>query len=138
MTSAASAEEKEKIFVEQDGVIYYHGNHNFPVWSLGNRVGAVADLSSAYISDDNGKWKLICFSSFPIVVRKNGNINEAVPLEDEWRECRFWQKIRTGEFFFFRDGRVGNKVEGKAFARELSVYKMLLESAENNMALANG
>ena len=138
MPAGTEVQAEEIIFVEQDGVVYYHGNRNYPVWSMGKRVGAVADLSSAYILDDNGKWKLIGFLSFPIVVRQSGSINTAVPLEEEWRECCFWQKVKTGEFFFFRDGIVGNKVEGKAFARELSVYKLLSESAEYNMAAANG
>ena len=133
MTSSSFAE--EKLFVEIDGVAYYHGDSNYLVWSMGNRVGAVADLSSAYIVEDNEKWRLIGFLSFPLVLRGQGEINEAIPLEEEWRECLFWQKLKTGEFFFYRDGRAGNKVEGKAFARELTAYQMLLEAAEANMAL---
>lgn len=135
LTPLASAE--ENLFVEQDGMIYYHGDTNYPIWSMGNRVGAVADLSSAYIADDNGKWRLIGFLSFPVVLRKNASLDDAIPLEDELRECWFWQKSKTGDIFFYKDGRAGNKVEGKAFERELSVYYLLLEAAESNMALAN-
>lgn len=126
-----------KIFEEHDGIMYYCGDLNYPLWSMGNRVAAVADLSSAYIADENEKWRLIGFLSFPLVLDKN-NINGAVALEDEIRECWFWQKNKTGDFFFYRDGRAGNKVEGIAFERELSVYQMLLESAELHAAGLNG
>lgn len=125
---------EEKTFEERDGIAYYHGDPNFPVWSMGNRVGAVADLSSAYISDTNEKWRLIGFLSFPVVLRERAGLNAAIPLEDELRECWFWQKVKTGDFFFNRNGIPGNKVEGEAFWRELSVYQMILEAAEINMA----
>ena len=133
MTSTTFAE--EQLFTEMDGVTYYHGDPNYPVWSMGNRVGAVADLSSAYIVEENEKWRLIAFLSFPLVFHGSGEINAAIPLEEEWRECWFWQKLRTGEFFFNRDGRASNKVEGKSFMREWTAYRMLLEAAEKNMAL---
>ncbi|MBO4853082.1 MAG: hypothetical protein J5477_05590 [Schwartzia sp.] len=135
--NAPSAPEEiieEKIFEERDGIAYYHGDPNFPVWSMGNRVGAVADLSSAYISDTNEKWRLIGFLSFPVVLREKAGLRAAIPLEEELRECWFWQKVKTGDFFFNRDGIPGNKVEGEAFWRELSAYQMLLEAAEINMA----
>lgn len=125
---------EEKTFEERDGIAYYRGDPNFPVWSMGNRVGAVADLSSAYISDTNEKWRLIGFLSFPVVLRERAGLRAAIPLEDELRECWFWQKVKTGDFFFNRNGIPGNKVEGEAFWRELSVYQMLLEAAEINMA----
>ena len=131
MTLTAFAEESE--FIEIDGVAYYHGDPNYPVWSMGKRVGAVADLSSAYIVEEDEKWRLLGFLSFPVVMREKGGIKEAIPLEEEWRECWFWQKLKTGEFFFYRDGRAGNKVEGNAFAYELTVYQMLLDAAEENM-----
>ena len=131
MTSTAFAE--ENVFIEIDDVAYYHGDPNYPVWSRGKRVGAVADLSSAYIVEEDEKWRLLGFLSFPVVLREQGGIKEAIPLEEEWRECWFWQKIKTGEFFFYRDGRAGNKVEGKAFECELRVYQMLLDAAETNM-----
>ena len=134
MTSTSFAE--ENVFEEKDGMAYYHGDPNYPVWSMGNRVGAVADLSSAYIVEENEKWRLIGFMSFPIVLHEPGGMDAAIPLEDEWRECWFWQKIKTEEFFFNRDGHAGNKVEGKAFERELNAYRMLLDAAEANMALA--
>ena len=126
---------EETVFVENDGILYYHGDPNFPVWSMGNRVGAVADLSSAYISETNEKWRLVGFLSFPVVFRARGGLATAIPLEEEIRECWFWQKVKTGDFFFNRDGIPGNKVEGEAFWRELSAYQMLLEAAEANMAL---
>ncbi len=125
-------------FQEQDGIIYYAGDLNYPVWSMGNRVAAVADLSSAYIADENEKWRLIGFLSFPVVLNKTSNFEGAAVLEEDLRECFFWQKMRTGDVFFDRDGHPGNKVEGQAFSRELSVYHMLLEAAELNMMLANG
>ena len=125
---------EEKIFEERDGIAYFHGDPNFPVWSMGNRVGAVADLSSAYIADTNEKWRLIGFLSFPVVLRERAGLRAAIPLEEELRECWFWQKVKTGDFFFNRDGIPGNKVEGEAFWRELSAYQMLLEAAEINMA----
>ncbi len=125
-------------FVENDGMIYYHGDFNYPIWSMGKRVGAVADLSSAYISDDDGKWRLVGFLSFPVVFRTKGGFQEAIPLEDELRECFFWQKVKTGDFFFYKDGRPGNKVEGQAFVRELTAYRMLMEAAETNMSYGEG
>ena len=131
MTSTTFAEDKD--FVDIDGVTYYHGDSGFPVWSMGNRVGAVADLSSAYIVEEDEKWRLIGFLSFPVVLREQGGTEGAIPLEEEWRECWFWQKLKTGEFFFNRDGRAGNKVEGQAFWRELTAYQMLLDAAEANM-----
>ena len=134
MTSNAFAE--DKVFEEIDGIACYHGDPNYPVWSMGNRVGAVADLSSAYIVEESEKWRLIGFLSFPVVLHEQGGMEAAIPLEDEWRECWFWQKLKTGEFFFNRDGRAGNKVEGKSFALELAAYQMLLEAAEANAALA--
>ena len=130
-TSTSFAE--ENVFEEKDGVTYYHGDANYPIWSMGNRVGAVADLSSAYIVEEDEKWRLIGFLSFPLVLRGQGGMEAAIPLEDEWRECWFWQKVKTGEFFFYRDGRAGNKVEGKSFTRELIVYQILFEAAEANM-----
>lgn len=133
MTATSFAE--EKVFEEKDGVTYYHGDTNYPVWSVGNRVGAVADLSSAYIVEEDEKWRLIGFLSFPIVLHGQGGIEAAILFEDEWRECWFWQKVKTGEFFFNRDGRAGNKVEGKSFACELTAYQMLLDAAEANAAL---
>lgn len=120
-------------FQEKDGIIFYQGDPNYPVWSMGNRVGAVADLSSAYIVEENEKWKLIGFLSFPVVLRGRGETEDAIPLEDELRECWFWQKLKTGEFFFNRDGYPGNKVEGKAFIHEFVAYQMLLDAAEINM-----
>ena len=123
MTSTTFAEEKD--FVDIDGITYYHGDPGFPVWSMGNRVGAVADLSSAYIVEEDEKWRLIGFLSFPVVLREQGETEGAIP----W----FWQKLKTGEFFFNRDGRAGNKVEGQAFLRELTAYQMLLDAAEANM-----
>lgn len=124
---------EEKMFEEKDGIAYYHGDPNYPVWSMGNRVGAVADLSSAYIVEENEKWRLIGFLSFPVVLQGQGEIENAVSLEDEWRECWFWQKLKTGEFFFNRDGYPGNKVEGNAFVHELAAYQMLLDAAELNI-----
>jgi hypothetical protein len=132
MTSVSFAED---IFLEeQDGMIYYCGDRNYPLWSMGNRVAAVADLSSAYIADENEKWRLIGFLSFPVLLNKNDYLKGAIALNEEIRECWFWQKMKTGDFFFYRDGRPGNKVEGEAFLRELSVYSMLLEAAELNAA----
>ncbi len=131
LTSTTFAE--DKVFVEMDDIAYYHGDPNYPVWSKGKRVGAVADLSSAYIVEEDEKWRLLGFLSFPVVLSGQGGITEAIPLEEEWRECWFWQKLKTGEFFFNRDGRAGNKVEGNAFAYELTVYQMLLDAAEENM-----
>ena len=128
MTSVVYAE--AVFFEEQDGIIYYCGDRSYPLWSMGNRVAAVADLSSAYIADENEKWRLIGFLSFPLLLNGNNSLNGAVALNEEVRECWFWQKKKTGEFFFYRDGRPGNKVEGTAFWRELSVYGMLLEAAE--------
>lgn len=128
MTSVVYAE--DVFFEEQDGIIYYCGDRSYPLWSMGNRVAAVADLSSAYIADENEKWRLIGFLSFPLLLNGNNSLNGAVALNEEVRECWFWQKKKTGEFFFYRDGRPGNKVEGTAFWRELSVYGMLLEAAE--------
>lgn len=124
---------QEKVFEEKDGITYYHGDLNYPVWSMGNRVGAVADLSSAYIVEENEKWRLIGFLSFPVVLRGRGENGEAIPLEEEWRECWFWQKLKTGEYFFNRDGYPGNKVEGNAFVHELAAYQMLLDAAQINM-----
>ena len=128
MTSVAFA--GDVFFEEQDGIIYYCGNRDYPLWSMGNRVAAVADLSSAYIADENEKWRLIGFLSFPLLLNNSNFLNNAVALDDEIRECWLWQKKKTGEFFFYRDGRAGNKVEGTAFLRELSVYQMLLDAAE--------
>lgn len=126
---------EEKVFEEKEGVAYYHGDPNYPVWSMGNRVGAVADLSSAYIVDENDKWRVFGFLSFPFVLQEHGGMEAAIPLEEELRECWFWQKVKTGEFFFNRDGRAGNKVEGKAFSRELAAYQMIMEAAEANALL---
>ena len=135
MMPIASAEVKN--IEEHDGIMYFCGDPNYPLWSMGNKVAAVADLSSAYIADENEKWRLIGFLSFPLVLDKN-NLNVAVALEEEVRECWFWQKIKTGDIFFYRDGRAGSKVEGVAFERELSVYQMLLEAAEFHAAGLNG
>ena len=128
MMSVAFAE--KVVLEERDGIIYYCGDQNYPLWSMGTRVAAVADLSSAYIADENEKWRLIGFLSFPLVLNKNDYLNGAIALEEKIHECWFWQKNKTGEVFFYRDGRVGNKVEGMAFRRELCVYHMLLEAAE--------
>ena len=138
MSATPAERSEEQIFEEKDGILYSHGDLNYPAWSMGNRVGAVADLSSAYISDANEKWRLIGFLSFPVVLRARGGLTAAIPLEEEMRECWFWQKVKTGDFFFNRDGIPGNKVEGEAFWRELSAYQMLLESAEANLAQMGG
>lgn len=123
----------ERLFETVDGVTYYHGDPNFPVWSEGNRVGAVADLSSAYISDANERWRLVGFLSFPVVLRGKSGFRDVIPLEEEARECFVWQKVRDGSFFFNRDGRPFRKVEGSAFAREARVYPMIFEAAVANM-----
>ncbi len=132
MMSVAFAEE---IFMEEkDGIIYYCGDVNYPFWSMGKRAAAVADLSSAYIADENGKWRLIGFLSFPVILDRYDRFKGAVALDEDIRECWFWQKMTTGDIFFYRDGRVGNKVEGEAFTQELNVYRMLLEEAELHTA----
>ena len=136
-SEAATPQGEEFFFAETDGISYYCGDPNYPVWSKGRRVAAVADLSSAYISEDDGKWRLISFLSFPVVLREKGGFSSALPLEEELRECWFWQKTKTGEIFFYREGRPGNKVEGAAFLLERIVYGMLLDAAERNAEIVN-
>ena len=82
-----------------DGVEYYNGDTNYPIWDAGTGAFSVADLSSAVItneSDDRYAFAVISFS----VSYQNGMYQKYDPPIVSSGETRYFQYDKnTGAFY---------------------------------------
>ena len=100
-----------------DGTPFWNGDVKFPFYEMGNAIGNVLDLSSAYVEADNKKQLIIVVNSLAISLnyntieatapikyiqnKQNGAI--AVSYQNDHHIKPVKEKMETNAFYYMKD-----------------------------------
>lgn len=93
--STASASLIEKI----DGIPYYNGDTNYPIWDGGANAFSVADLSSAVVVQETDSVCNVAFIGFLVTFQRSAKEPYTPPLVGESETRYFRVNKQTGDIY---------------------------------------
>ena len=80
----------------EDGIVYWNGDRNYPIWDAGNHGGSCIDLSSAVMKVDSRNECLIAVLDYSVNFDNDSMAPKGV--------VQFKEDKKTGQLYFLVEG----------------------------------